>query len=100
MKATRMTIQQFSPPAVILMATVVAIITSIVVANATQTIQTPNAGSEERRVGKESNCGLTPLDIKQTEQDICCCTNYHSVSVGPVMLIHLPGGGMSSTDVK
>ncbi len=38
-----MRIQKFSRPGVILLATVVVIITSIVVANATQTITTPNA---------------------------------------------------------
>ncbi len=43
MKAITMRIQKFSRPGVILMATVVAIITSMVVANATQTITTPNA---------------------------------------------------------
>jgi hypothetical protein len=43
MKTIRMQIHKFSRPGVILLATVVAIITSIVVANATQTITTPNA---------------------------------------------------------
>ena len=43
MKAITMRMQKFSRPGVILMATVVAIITSIVVANATQSITTPNA---------------------------------------------------------
>ncbi len=43
MKAIRMRIEKFSRPGVILLATVVAIITSMVVANATQTITTPNA---------------------------------------------------------
>ena len=43
MKAITMRMQKFSQPGVILMATVVAIITSMVVANATQSITTPNA---------------------------------------------------------
>ena len=43
MKAIRMRIQKFSRPGAILLATAVAIITSIVAANATQTITTPNA---------------------------------------------------------
>ena len=43
MKAIRMRIQKTSRPGVILMATVVAIITSMVAANATQTITAPNA---------------------------------------------------------
>ena len=38
-----MRLQKFSRPGVLLMATVVAIITSVVVANATQTITAPNA---------------------------------------------------------
>jgi hypothetical protein len=43
MKAIKMRIQKSSRPGVILLATVVAIITSMVVANATQTITAPNA---------------------------------------------------------
>ena len=43
MKAIKMRIQKSSRPGVILLAAVVAIITSMVVANATQTITTPNA---------------------------------------------------------
>src|SRR5260370_9745638 len=43
MKTTTIRIQKFSRPGVILLATVVAIITSVVVGNATQKITTPNA---------------------------------------------------------
>jgi hypothetical protein len=43
MKAITMRMPKFSQPGVILIATAVVIITSIVAANATQTITTPNA---------------------------------------------------------
>jgi hypothetical protein len=61
MKAITMRIQKFSRPGVILLATVVVIITSMVVANATQTITTPNAASISYSLAAGGNsAAITP----------------------------------------
>src|SRR5260370_16425927 len=62
MKVIRMRIQKFSRPGVILMATVVAIITSIVVANAAQTFTTPNSAFVSYSLAAGPNsAGVTPV---------------------------------------
>src|SRR6266567_7970844 len=75
MKAIRTRIQKFSRPGVILLATVVAIITSIVVANATQTITAPNAAfiSYNLAVGANS-AAITPATSKSVLVMGCCTT--------------------------
>src|SRR5437764_8273990 len=90
MKAIRMRIQKFSRPGVILLATVVAIITSIVVANATQTIQTPNAAfiSYNLAAGTYS-APITPVTNRSVLVMRCCTTG--SPGVGQVSLLHIPG---------
>ena len=61
MKAIKMRIQKFSRPGVILMATVVAIITSMVAANATQTITAPNAVAFSPPHGERSSGPRIPI---------------------------------------
>src|SRR6266567_3618401 len=65
MKAITVRMQKFSRPGVILMAAVVAIITSMVVANATQSITTPNAAfiSYSLAAGA-SSAAITPATNK------------------------------------
>src|SRR5204863_9772400 len=94
MKAITMRIQKFSRPGVILMATVVAIITSIVVANATQTITTPNAAYITYNLAPgASSAPITPATSKSVLV-MGCCTSGGDQSVGQVSLFHIPSGGM------
>jgi hypothetical protein len=95
MKAIKMRIQKFSRPGVILLATVVAIITSIVVANATQTFATPNAAfiSYSLAAGT-SSAAITPATDKPVLV-MGCCTTSGDVGAGQVTLVHIPGGGMT-----
>ncbi len=74
------------------MTTVVAIITSIVVANATQSITTPNAAfiSYSLAVGANS-APITPVTNKSVL--IMGCSTSES-GVGQVSLLHRPSAGM------
>jgi len=99
MKAITMRIQKFSRPGVILLATVVAIITSIVVANATQSITTPNATQtfitpNEASVSYSLVAGansavITPATNKPVLVMGCCTTSLDQ-GVGQVSLLHIP----------
>src|SRR5262245_17777307 len=79
--------------AAMLLATVVTIITSAVVANATQTITTPNAAfiSYNLTVGA-SSAAITPVTNKSVLV-MGCCTVSGAQGVGQVSLLHLPSGG-------
>jgi hypothetical protein len=92
MKAIKMRIQKFSRPGVILLATVVAIITSIVVANATQTITTPNAAfiSYSLAAGGTS-APITPVTNRAVL--VMGCDNTFT-GVGQVSLQHIPSTGI------
>src|SRR6266571_2172148 len=93
MKAITMRMQKFSRPGVILMATVVAIITSIVVANATQTITTPNAAFITYNLAPNTNsAAITPVTNKSVLV-MGCCTAVSDQGVGQVSLLHFPGPG-------
>jgi hypothetical protein len=95
MKAIKMRIQKFSRPGVILLATVVVIITSIVVANATQTITTPNAALISFSVAEGvDSAPITPVTNKSVLV-MGCCTTAGDQSVGQVSLFHSPSGGMA-----
>src|SRR6266581_703137 len=89
MKAITMRIQKFSRPGVILMATVVAIITSVVVANATQTFATPNAAyfAYSLAAGADS-AAITPIASKSVLV-MGCCTTTPFLGVGQVSLLHI-----------
>ena len=94
MKAIKMRMQKFSRPAVILMATVVAIITSVVVANATQTITAPNAAFISYSllgnvVGGTNSAPITPA-TNRSVLVMGCCTTSGGQSVGQVTLLHIP----------
>ena len=90
MKAITMRIQKFSRPGVILLATVVAIITSIVVANATQTITTPNAAFISYSLATGANsAAITPV-TNRSVLVMGCCTTLGDRGVGQVSLLHIP----------
>jgi hypothetical protein len=83
-----MRIQKFSRPGVILLATVVAIITSMVAANATQTITTPNAAFISYSLaGGASSAAITPA-TNRSVLVMGCCTTVRGV--GQVSLLHIP----------
>jgi len=89
MKAITMRMQRFSRPLVILMATVVAIITSIVVANATQTITTPNAAFISYSLAAGGNsAAITPASNRSVL--VMGANTSFDQSVGQVSLLHVP----------
>src|SRR2546423_820843 len=91
MKAITMRIQKFSRPGVMLMATVVVIITSMVVANATQTITTPNAAFISYNLaGGANSAAITPVASRPVLV-MGCSTTANYEGVGQVTLIHNPG---------
>jgi hypothetical protein len=92
MKAIKMRIQKFSRPGVILVATVVAIITSIVVANATQTITTPNAVFISYNLAAHTGSATITPATNRSVLVMGCCTTV--AGVGQVSLLHLPNVGM------
>src|SRR5205085_11206169 len=94
MKAIRTRIQKFSRPGVMLMAAVVAIITSVVVANATQTFATPNAAYITYNLtGVANSAPITPATSKSVLV-MGCCTTSGDLAVGQVTLLHIPSGGI------
>src|SRR5438552_2555862 len=95
MKAIRMRIQKFSQPGVILMATVVAIITSVVVANATQSITTPNAAfiPYNLAAGADS-AAITPATSRSVLVMGCTTTSPFQGLGGQVNLLHIAGTGI------
>jgi hypothetical protein len=89
-----MRIQKFSRPLVILLATAVVIITSMVVANATQTITTPNAVFISYSIASGANsAAITPVTSKSV-QVMGCCTTGGDQGIGQVSLLHIPSAGM------
>ena len=76
------------------MATVVAIITSVVVANATQTITAPNAAFISYSLATGANsAAITPVTNKSVLV-MGCCTTTGIRGVGQVSLLHIPSNGM------
>ena len=75
------------------MATVVAILTSMVVANATQSITTPNAAFISYSLATGANsAAITPVTNKSVLV-MGCCTN--GGGVGQVSLLHIPSTSIS-----
>jgi len=73
------------------MATVVAIITSMVVANATQSITTPNAAFiSYSLVAGANSAAITPA-TNRSVLVMGCCTTFGFWGVGQVSLVHSPG---------
>ena len=91
MKAITMQIEKFSRPGVILMATVVALITSMVVANATQSITTPNAAFISYNLASGANSAAITPATSRSVLVMGCCTTAGAVATGHVSLIVSPG---------
>jgi hypothetical protein len=89
-----MRIHKFSRPGVILLATVVAIITSIVVANATQTITTPNAAFISFNLAAGANSAPITPATNRSVLVMGCTTRISFPGVGQVSLIHIPSNVM------
>jgi hypothetical protein len=94
MKTIKMRMQKHSRPLVILLATAVAIITSIVVANATQTITTPNAAKITYNLAAMANSAAITPATNTSVLVMGCCTTTPAQSVGQVSLFHIPSTGM------
>ena len=90
MKTIKMQIQKSSRWAAMLMATVVAIITSIVVANAAQTITTPNAAKITYNLAGGANSAVITPATNTPVLVMGCCTISGDQGVGQVSLLHLP----------
>jgi hypothetical protein len=102
MKAIRMRIQKYSRPGVILLATVVVIITSMVVANAVQAITTPNAALVTYSLAAGANSAPITPATNRSVLVMGCCTTGGTTGVGQVSLIHVPSNpitwvGLEST---
>ena len=91
MKTIRMRIQKFSRLGVILMATVVAIITSMVVANAAQTFTTPNSAFISYSLAAGANSAAITPATSRSVLVMGCCTTAGDAAVGQVSLLHLSG---------
>ncbi len=77
------------------MATVVAILTSIVVANATQTITTPNAAFISYNLAAGANSAPIAPATNRSVLVMGCCTTASDSGVGQVSLLHIPSGGFA-----
>jgi len=79
-----------------LLATIVAIVTCLAVANATQTITTPNAVKITYSLAAGANSAtITPASNTSVLVMGCCTTPNTTAGVGHVSLIHIP-----STDMR
>ncbi len=94
MKAITMRIQKFSRPGVILLATVVVIITSMVVANATQTITAPNAVKITYSLAAGANSAAITPATNTSVLVMGCCSSGTDLGVGQVSLLHFSGAGV------
>src|SRR5215467_2334099 len=89
-------IQKSSRWGAIVVATIVAIITCLAVANATQTITTPNAVKITYNLAASANsAAITPATNTSVLVMGCCTTPNTTAGVGQVSLIHIP-----STDMR
>ena len=75
------------------MATVVAIITSMVAANATQTITTPNAAFISYSLAPGANSAVITPATNRWVLVGGCCTTAGDLGVGQVSLLHSPSTG-------
>jgi hypothetical protein len=94
MKAITMRMQKFSRPGVILLATAVAIITSMVVANAAQTFATPNAVKITFNLASGANSTAITPATNTSVQVMGCCTTLGYQAVGQASLLHIPTSGI------
>src|SRR5215467_499318 len=90
MKTLIMRTEKSSRWGAMLLATVVAIITCLAVANATQTITTPNAVKITYNLAAgASSAAITPV-TNASVLIMGCCTTSGDVGVGQVSLVRIP----------
>ena len=82
------------------MATIVAIITSMVAANATQSITTPNAAFISYSLASLSNSAPITLATNRSVLVMGCCTTLGLEGVGQVSLLHIPSAGFEWTGLE
>jgi hypothetical protein len=83
-----------------LLATVVVIITCLAVANATQTITTPNAAFISYNLAAGVNSAtITPVTNKGMLV-IGCCTTRADLGVSQVSLLHFPASNLSGAGMQ
>src|SRR4029077_13234102 len=82
MKAIKMQIQKSSRPLVVLLATVVVVITSMVVANATQTITTPNAVKITYSLAAGASSAVITPATNTSVLVMGCCTTPNTTAGG------------------
>jgi hypothetical protein len=79
--------------AAMLVATVVAIVTCLAVANATQTITTPNAASISYNLAAGANSAVITPATNKPVLVMGICTSIFAAAVGHVSLLHIPSTG-------
>src|SRR5262249_44736186 len=77
-----------------LLATVVAIVTCLAVANATQTVTTPNAAFISFNLAAGTNSAAITPASNRAVLVMGCDTDGGDQGVGQVSLLHLPSGGI------
>jgi hypothetical protein len=100
MKTIITRIQKSSRLAALLVATVVAIITTAVVANATQTITTPNAAKITFSLAAGANSAAITPATNTSVLVMGCCTTAADQGAGHVSLVHIPGTGFDYAGVN
>src|ERR1700745_3338564 len=95
MKTIKIQIQKHTQWAALLLAAVVAILTCVTVANATQTITTPNAVRIAYNLaGGANSAAITPAT--NTPVLVMGCNTSTNPSAGAqVSLLHIPSSGMT-----
>jgi hypothetical protein len=92
-----MRIQKSSRLPAMLLAAVAAILTCVTVANATQTITTPNAAFISYSLAAGANSAAITPAASRSVSVMGCCTTSGDEAAGQVTLQHIPSGGMAWT---
>jgi hypothetical protein len=94
MKALKMQLQKSSRWLVIVLATVVLILTTMVVANASLTFTTPNAVKMSYSLAAGANSAAITLTPSTSMQVMGCSTTSGDLGVGQVSLLSITGTGI------
>jgi hypothetical protein len=100
MKTIKIQIQKSSRWLVIVLATVVLILTTMVVANASLTFTTPNAVKITYNLAAGANSTAITPAANTSVLVMGCCTTTGLLAVGHVSLLHTPGTLMAWTGVE
>src|SRR5262245_41160222 len=94
METIIMRTEKSSRRAAMLIATVVAIVTCLAVANATQTITTPNAVNITYSLAVGTGSAVITPATNKSVLVMGCCTSGSNSSLGQVNLLHPAIGGL------